>query len=59
MKTLGELEAEVNEIKKRNVKVETDKAWETSITRRLLLIVFTYLAIAIYLITSLVFHPPG
>lgn len=49
MKTLEELEAEVNEIKKRNIRVETDKAWETSITRRLLLIVFTYLAIAIYL----------
>lgn len=50
MKTLSELEKEVIEIKKRNLKVEVDKAWETSFTRRLLLVVFTYLAIAFYLV---------
>jgi len=29
--------------------VEQNKSWETSITRRILLMVFTYLAIGIYL----------
>ena len=33
----------------RNKKVSSDKAWETSWFRRLLLIIFTYLAIGIYL----------
>jgi hypothetical protein len=36
-------------IEERNARVETDKAWETSWTRRGLLMLFTYLAIGIYL----------
>ena len=39
----------LNEIKERNRKVELDKAWETSYTRRILLMIFTYLSIGIYL----------
>jgi len=46
---IQELEKRVTEIENRNAKVELDKTWETSITRRLLLIVFTYLAIGIYM----------
>ncbi|MFA5927484.1 MAG: hypothetical protein WCT32_04930 [Patescibacteria group bacterium] len=46
---LGEIEKALEEIKERNLKVEADKAWETSWTRRLLLIAFTYLAIGLYL----------
>ncbi len=49
MATTRELEKEIGEIKKRNSHVEADKAWETSMTRRLLLVVFTYLAIGFYL----------
>lgn len=43
------LEQKIREIEERNRKVEVNKAWETSWTRRLLLTVFTYLAIGIYL----------
>lgn len=39
----------VNQIEERNKKVEADKAWETSYTRRGLLILFTYIAIGLYL----------
>ena len=49
MKSLQELEKEIHSIKDRNRRVELDKVWETSFTRRLLLIVFTYLSIGIYL----------
>lgn len=49
MSSLKDLENEVKEIKARNKRVETDKAWETSLTRRGLLIIFTYLAIGFYL----------
>lgn len=45
----SKLEKEIAKIKERNVKVETDKAWETSYTRRILLTTFTYLAIGLYL----------
>lgn len=43
-----DIEKEINIIKARNRKVETDKAWETSKTRRGLLVLFTYLAIGFY-----------
>ncbi|MFA5770319.1 MAG: hypothetical protein WC894_02390 [Patescibacteria group bacterium] len=49
MTTLQELEKEILAIKNRNKKVEIDKAWETSWTRKLLLVTFTYLGIGFYL----------
>jgi len=49
MSTLEELTERVKQIEERNKKVETDKAWETSLARRFLLIIFTYLAVGLYL----------
>jgi hypothetical protein len=49
MATLKELEREINKIKERNKSVETDKAWETSNTRRFFVALFTYLAISLYM----------
>lgn len=49
MATLEQLEKEIEKLKARNVRVEKDKEWETSYTRRCLLVLFTYLAIGIYL----------
>jgi len=46
---MKDLEARLKKIENRNKKVETDKAWETSWTRRFLLILFTYLSIGFYL----------
>ena len=43
------IEQRIQEIEIRNKKVEFDKAWETSWTRRVLLAIFTYLAIGVYL----------
>lgn len=43
------LEDRISKIESRNNKVEADKAWEISFTRKLLLIIFTYLAIGLYL----------
>lgn len=49
MATLAELEERVHKLESRNKGVELNKAWETSYTRRMLIILFTYLAIALYL----------
>ncbi|MFH1221893.1 MAG: hypothetical protein V1492_02295 [Candidatus Micrarchaeota archaeon] len=49
MATLEQLEKEIAIIKQRNERVEADKSWETSYTRRGLLMIFTYLAIGFYL----------
>ena len=56
MKT-RELQKEIEKLKNRNKKVESDKAWETSYARRFLLIVFTYLAIGFYLNTIQIERP--
>ena len=42
------LEKEIKEIKMRNARVELDKKWETSITRRLCICLLTYIIVVIY-----------
>ena len=43
-----ELEKQLNEIKKRNQRVELDKKWETSYTRRIFIMLITYFVVVIY-----------
>ena len=45
---LKELEEEIVKIKERNKKVELDKAWETSWTRRICIMILTYIVVIIY-----------
>lgn len=47
--SMDNLEQRVRYIEERNSKVEEDKAWETSWTRRGLLMLFTYLSIGTYM----------
>jgi len=49
MNEIEALKKEIDQIKKRNASVEGDKAWETSITRKVILIVLTYVLIGLYL----------
>jgi hypothetical protein len=44
---IEKIEKEILEIKKRNERVELEKAWETSFTRHIALIVITYLLIVV------------
>jgi hypothetical protein len=44
------IEKRLAEIEARNTRVELDKAWETSIARKLIIAVVTYLLISLYLI---------
>lgn len=57
MKEIEEIKIEIEKLKQRNKKVEEDKTWETSWTRRLLLVLFTYLAIGLYLRAITVSNP--
>jgi hypothetical protein len=49
MESLKEIAQRIEKIEERNKAVEINKAWETSIFRRFLLMIFTYLTIGIYL----------
>lgn len=42
------IQKEINQIKDRNKKVEADKAWETSKTRKVIIAILTYLVIVIF-----------
>lgn len=45
---LNELNEEINKIKERNKRVELDKKWETSWTRRICICILTYVIVATY-----------
>ena len=45
---LKELENEIEKIKERNKRVELDKAWETSWTRRICIMILTYIVVVLY-----------
>ena len=49
MAAITELEERILKVEKRNREVELNKSWEVSWSRRILIAVFTYLAIALYL----------
>lgn len=42
------IEKEINIIKERNKRVELDKSWETSWTRRICIMILTYLIVVVY-----------
>lgn len=46
---IEEIERQIAALKKRNQRVEKDKAWETSWVRRFFIALFTYLPIALYM----------
>lgn len=52
-----DLETRIRNIEARNKSVELDKAWETSWTRRSVIIGFTYLAIGMFLMVIRVDSP--
>lgn len=57
MTTLSKLEKEIAKIKARNRRVEGDKAWETSWTRRVFIAVSTYILVSILFIVIGVYKP--
>lgn len=46
---MKDLENRVKDIEERNKRVESDKAWETSFTRRSIIVIFTYIFAVLYL----------
>jgi hypothetical protein len=46
---IDDMKKEIKQIKERNERVEADKAWETSITRKIIISLMTYIIIVIFL----------
>ncbi len=51
------LEQEIEKIKERNIRVEADKAWETSWTRRLIILILTYIVMVIFFYSTDIQRP--
>ncbi|MFA5916765.1 MAG: hypothetical protein WC850_00840 [Candidatus Gracilibacteria bacterium] len=49
-KTIEDLEKEIDKIKSRNKKVEAEKAWETSIERKVSILILTYVIISLVML---------
>jgi hypothetical protein len=49
---LQDIQREIDLIKERNKRVEMDKTWETSWTRKVLIAVITYLLIVIFMLVA-------
>ena len=52
MPTIEDLKQEIDEIKSLNKRVECDKAWETSRSRKMLILVLTYIVIVIFFLVA-------
>ncbi len=48
MNELEQIKKDIQEIKERNAKVEIDKAWETSLARKFLVAILTYIVIVLF-----------
>ena len=55
---MSSLEKRLEAIEKRNAKVELDKVWETSATRRVAIATLTYVSVLLFLLTIKNDNPP-
>ncbi len=57
MNELDELKKEVADIKTRNARVEQDKSWEISSTRKVTIAILTYIVIVLFFFVSKLGNP--
>lgn len=57
MTTISQLEKELATLKKRNHRVDTDKAWETSWTRKTIIAILTYGVVVLFFYSAKLPHP--
>lgn len=50
MDNLSQIKKDIEEIKERNKRVESDKAWETILIRKILVAVLTYIVVVIFFV---------
>lgn len=51
MNELEQIQKDIVELKARNSRVEQDKAWETSLFRKVLIAVLTYMVVVIFFVS--------
>ena len=51
MTELEQIKKDIEQLKARNARVDLDKAWETSLFRKVLIAVLTYVVVVIFFVT--------
>lgn len=54
---MQDIQQEIEKIKERNKRVEADKAWETSMTRKVLIAVLTYIVVVLFFFAADITRP--
>lgn len=57
MPTLEQLQEEIIKIKERNQRVETDKTWELSLTRKIIILILTYITTTLFFLAAKLPNP--
>lgn len=57
MASLKKLAEEIEKIKQRNTRVESDKAWETSLTRKIVISALTYIVVYLFFLVAHLTEP--
>ncbi len=57
MSTIEKVQEQIDDINTRNKRVEIDKAWETSLTRKVMVIVLTYLVVMVLFLVMTLPNP--
>ncbi|HRZ30437.1 MAG TPA: hypothetical protein P5274_02100 [Candidatus Paceibacterota bacterium] len=57
MEELEQIKKDIQEIKERNIRVEKDKAWETSLLRKVLVAILTYIVVVLFFIFAHLLNP--
>ncbi len=57
MPTLESLQRDIDQIKARNQRVEADKAWETSLARKGLIMLLTYIVVVSFFLIAKLSNP--
>lgn len=57
MPTIDQLNQEIEKIKGRNQRVELDKTWELSWTRRIVILILTYIVITLFFLVAKLPNP--
>lgn len=52
MDELQQIKNEIEQIKLRNQRVEKDKAWETSLARKIIIAILTYIVIVLFFVVA-------
>jgi preprotein translocase subunit SecF len=57
MDEIEQIKKDIKKIKDRNTRVETDKAWETSMSRKVLIAVLTYIVVVLFFLFAKLPNP--